>query len=73
MSMPGMTELLVIFGIVMVLFGGSRLPKLGGAIGESIRNFRRGLKDGQDEDKSKLASLDPEKTKLNPSPSTETR
>jgi sec-independent protein translocase protein TatA len=45
MTMPGFTELLMIFGIVVLLFGGSRLPKLGGAIGESIRNFKRGLKE----------------------------
>lgn len=52
MSMPGITELLVIFAIVMVLFGARRLPQLGGAIGESIKNFRKGIKDSSDESKA---------------------
>lgn len=52
MSMPGITELLVIFAIVMVLFGARRLPQLGGAIGESIRNFRKGIKDGDGDKKA---------------------
>ncbi len=52
MSMPGITELLVIFAIVMVLFGARRLPQLGGAIGESIRNFRKGIKEPDEAQKS---------------------
>ena len=45
MGIPGITELLVIFGVVVLLFGAKQLPKLGGAIGESIKNFRKGIKD----------------------------
>ncbi len=43
--MPGWTELLIIAGVVVLLFGTSKLPKLGGAIGESIKNFKKGIKD----------------------------
>ena len=39
----GMTELLVIFGIILVLFGGRRLPGLGKALGDSIREFKDGI------------------------------
>lgn len=45
MIMPGLPELLIIFGVVVLLFGANKLPKLGGAIGESIRNFKKGVKD----------------------------
>ena len=41
--MPGTTELLIIFGVMVLLFGASKLPKLGGAIGESIKNFKKGI------------------------------
>lgn len=41
---PGTTELLIIFAVLVLLFGANKLPKLGGAIGQSIRNFRSGLK-----------------------------
>jgi len=47
----GLPELLLIFLIVLIIFGAGKLPQLGRGIGEGIRNFRKGLK-GDDEDKS---------------------
>ena len=41
--MPGVTELLVILLIVVIIFGGSKLPKLGKGLGEGIRNFKLGI------------------------------
>lgn len=43
--LPGGIEWLVIGGVVILLFGVNKLPKLGGAIGESIKNFKKGIKD----------------------------
>jgi sec-independent protein translocase protein TatA len=37
----GMPELIVILGIVLVVFGANRLPEIGGAIGKSIKNFKK--------------------------------
>ena len=45
MGLPGATELLIIAGVFVLLFGASKLPKLGGAVGESIKNFKKGIKD----------------------------
>jgi sec-independent protein translocase protein TatA len=39
----GTPELLILLAIVLVIFGASRLPRLGRGLGEGIRNFRRGL------------------------------
>ena len=44
----GATELLVILAIVLVLFGAAKLPQLGRGLGEGIRNFKNGLKGGED-------------------------
>ena len=44
----GTSELLVILGIVVVLFGARRLPELGSGMGQAIRNFKSGLS-GKDE------------------------
>lgn len=44
----GMPELIVILVIVLVVFGAGRLPEIGGALGKSIRNFKR-ASDGKDE------------------------
>lgn len=61
--LPGTSELLIIFGVVVLLFGAKKLPQLGGAIGESIKNFRRGLKsDPEDEGSSE------ERKKVNEAP-----
>ena len=45
----GIPELLIIFLIIMVLFGAPRLPQLGKGLGEGISNFKRGLRSA-DED-----------------------
>ena len=40
----GFQELLVVFAIIVLIFGASKLPQLGRGLGEGIRNFRKGLK-----------------------------
>jgi sec-independent protein translocase protein TatA len=37
----GPTELILILGIVVVIFGAGRLSEVGGALGRSIREFRQ--------------------------------
>ena len=49
MSSPGMLEWIIILGVIVLLFGANKLPQLGGAIGESIKNFKRGIKDSEKE------------------------
>jgi len=44
----GMPELIVVLAIVLVVFGAGRLPEIGGAIGKSIRNFKK-ASDGKEE------------------------
>lgn len=38
-------ELLIILVIVLVLFGGKKLPELSKSIGQSIKELRNGFKD----------------------------
>ncbi|HXO19825.1 MAG TPA: twin-arginine translocase TatA/TatE family subunit [Thermoanaerobaculia bacterium] len=40
----GPMELLLIFLIVIVMFGSSRLAGIGKGLGEGIRNFKAGMK-----------------------------
>ena len=47
----GAPELILILLIVLVLFGGSKLPKLSRSVGESMRELRKGL-DGNSHAKS---------------------
>jgi sec-independent protein translocase protein TatA len=39
----GLPELLVIFIIILVLFGPGKLPDMGKAIGEALRGFKKAL------------------------------
>lgn len=48
--MLGAQELIIVFLIVLVLFGASRLPQLGRGLGEGISNFKRGLKGSEGAD-----------------------
>jgi len=64
--MIGTTELLIVLGIVVLVFGGQKLPQLGAGIGKAIRNFKdeAGRKDddklssGSDEETHKLPPSD---------------
>jgi sec-independent protein translocase protein TatA len=46
----GAPELLIILAIVVVLFGATRLSGLGKGLGRGIRDFRKELREGQEED-----------------------
>jgi sec-independent protein translocase protein TatA len=41
----GWLEIGIIAALIVLLFGTTKLPKLGGAIGESIKNFKKGVKE----------------------------
>ena len=46
----GTQELLVIFAIVLVVFGPKQLPKLGKTFGKTIKSFKAGIEDASEED-----------------------
>ena len=50
----GLPELLLLLAIVVILFGATRLPQLGRGIGEGIRNFKKGMKSGDESDAARL-------------------
>lgn len=43
------THLMVIAVVVLVLFGGRKLPELGKGLGEGLRGFKEGMKGVTDE------------------------
>lgn len=45
----GPTELIIILVIVLLLFGANRLADLGGSLGKGIREFRKSVKEDEDE------------------------
>ncbi len=51
----GMGEILIVLAIFMVLFGANKLPQLGKGLGEAIRNFKSGMKDGLSDEPARKA------------------
>ena len=49
LGMPGGWEWVVILVVVLLLFGGSRLPQLAKALGQSKRAFREGQDEAEEE------------------------
>ena len=50
---PGMGEMVIILAVVLILFGANRIPQLAKGMGESIRNFKAGMAEGESEDEKK--------------------
>jgi sec-independent protein translocase protein TatA len=48
----GVPELMVILVIALVIFGPSKLPQIGSGLGKAIRDFKKGVTGGEDDDAS---------------------
>lgn len=64
-TMLGGTEIMIIALVVLLMFGGAKLPKLMRGMGSGITEFKKGLKDGDvdgdsdgDDDQDKDASAE---------------
>ena len=51
MSSIGVTEILVILAIVLLLFGGKKIPELMKGLGSGIKEFKNAAKDEKPADK----------------------
>ena len=47
----GPMELVVILAVALLIFGPKNLPKLGSAVGKTVKNVREGMEDEEDESK----------------------
>lgn len=49
----GIGEGLILLAIVILMFGGKKIPELGKSMGQAITGFKKGLKE-DDQDKEKI-------------------
>lgn len=54
--MIGFKELLVIGVIIILVFGTSKLKNIGGDLGNAIKSFKKAVKDGDDAEKTDVAT-----------------
>lgn len=52
LSAPKIIELIIIISVLLIFFNPKKLPDLSKALGESIRNFRKGLNDQMENNKN---------------------
>ena len=45
----GMGEALILLAVVLLLFGGKKLPELGNSMGKALTNFKKGMKENSDD------------------------
>ncbi len=55
MGMPSIPELLIILAIVVLLFGAKKIPDLAKGMGKGIKDFKKAIKD--DEEEVKVADV----------------
>jgi sec-independent protein translocase protein TatA len=56
MGSLGAPELLIILLVILLIFGGAKLPKLARSLGQAQTEFKKGIRDG-----SKVEDAEPEK------------
>ena len=56
LGIVGPTEIILIIAIVLLLFGGKKIPELMKGIGKGAREFKRGMSGEYDDEESKKAN-----------------
>ncbi|MBK0369620.1 twin-arginine translocase TatA/TatE family subunit [Flavobacterium agrisoli] len=56
MGRLGVTEILIIIAVILLLFGGKKIPELMKGLGSGIKEFKNAAKDDQDTTKKENTS-----------------
>ena len=68
----GFPELMIILVIIMIIFGAGKLPEIGSAFGNSIKNFKKSMKEAEEvQEAASLESSETEEDSGNTEPSEE--
>ncbi len=66
----GFPELMIILVIIMIIFGAGKLPQIGSAFGQSIKNFKTSMKEAEqmEEGAEETAAIEENTAEENPAP-----
>ncbi len=53
----GLPELLIVLVIIMIIFGAGKIPQIGSAFGNTIRNFKKSMKETEEEEEVSLEDI----------------
>jgi sec-independent protein translocase protein TatA len=62
MGKIGWTELLLLVGILLLLFGATKLPAVGRGLGEGIREFKKTFRDDEADSTAEASSAEDKKS-----------
>lgn len=62
----GILEIIIILVVILIIFGPKNLPKLGTAIGKTVKNLREGLGGGKKKREAEEAAKQAEEAKTEP-------
>ena len=66
----GFPELMIILVIIMIIFGAGKLPEIGSAFGNSIKNFKKSMKEAEEiQEATNLESTETSEGSDGPEPS----
>lgn len=60
--MIGLGEIAILGGVIILIFGASRIPKVGRSIGESIKEFKKGLRSEDEKEEDETSDTPAEKS-----------
>lgn len=66
MPFIGPTEALVILAVLVLLFGGAKLPELAKGLGKSVKEFKKAVSDSEDTPKEPSKENAPDPPKQSP-------
>lgn len=61
-QIPGGLELVLILAVVLLLFGGKKIPELAKGLGQGIKNFKKSVKDDDAEETDELKKVAKDET-----------
>jgi sec-independent protein translocase protein TatA len=73
MSMPGGMEWLLIAFVVLLLFGGKKIPELAKGLGSGIKNFKNAVKDDEEVAEVKKSDEIEKKAEVKPTDKNESK
>lgn len=69
--MIGTTELLLIAGIALLLFGGKKLPEMMRGMGKGVKSFKEGLAEPSEQEMEQMQRMQEEEAQSPDSPHTD--
>ena len=58
----GLPEILIIFFVILIFFGGKKIPEIAKGLGEGIRSFKKSISDDDSDDKIETDGKDEKDT-----------